>query len=129
MSQENVESIRRGLEAWRSGDTETLERLKDEFLAPDFEIEPLYFDGTYRGREQLWQLWSDLDEFWDEYGLEIEDLVDLGEHVLAVRRGRGSGVPVDQRMWILWRFSGKRAVHAKSFASKAEALEADGVRE
>jgi ketosteroid isomerase-like protein len=133
MSQENVESMRRGLNAWRGGDTETIERLMDEFLAPDFEIEPLYFDGTYRGREQLWQLWSDLDEFWDEYRLEIEDLVDLGEHVLAVSRvrgrGRGSGVPVNQRMWILWRFSGQRAVHAKSFASKAEALEAAGLRE
>ena len=90
--------MRRGLNAWRGGDTETLEGLMDEFLAPDFESEPLYFDGTYRGREQLWQLC-------------------------------GSGVPVDQRMWILWRFSGQQAVHAKSFASKAEALEAAGLRE
>jgi len=65
--------------------------------------------------------------------LEIGELLDLGDHVLATSRvtgrGRGSGVPVAQRMWILWTFAGKRAVRAKSFASKAEALEVAGLRE
>lgn len=133
MSQENVDAMRRGLEAWRRGDVEALGALMDEFIAPEFELEPLYFDGSYRGHEGLWQLWSDLEDFWDEYRLEIGELVDLGDHVLATSRvtgrGRGSGVPVAQRMWILWTFAGKRAVRAKSFASKAEALEAAEQRE
>ena len=30
---------------------------------------------------------------------------------------------------LIWTFTGKRAVRAKSFASKAEALEAAGLRE
>jgi len=83
--------------------------------------------------EGLWQLWSNVEGFWDEYRLEIGELLDLGDHVLATSRltgrGRGSGVPVAQRMWILLPFAGKRAVRAKSSASKAEALEAAGLRE
>jgi ketosteroid isomerase-like protein len=39
MSDENVESLRRGLDAWRQGDMQTLNRLMDELLSPEFEIE------------------------------------------------------------------------------------------
>jgi hypothetical protein len=44
-------------------------------------------------------------------------------------RGRGGGVPVDQRIAILGRFQGEKLVWAKSFASKQQALEAAGLAE
>jgi ketosteroid isomerase-like protein len=88
---------------------------------------------SYQGRNGLLQLWSALGESWDDYQFEIEELTGLEKHVLLVGRvrgrGSGSGVPIDQRVWVLWRFSGQRAVHAKSFASRNEALAADGLRD
>ena len=97
MSQENVDAMRRGLEAWRGGDVKTVGALMEEFIAPEFEIEPLYFDGSYRGHEGLGS-WVGPRDFWDEYRLETGELLDLGDHVLATSRvtgrGRGSGVPV-----------------------------------
>jgi hypothetical protein len=78
-------------------------------------------------------LFADLNETWEEYRSEPQEIVDMGEHVLLVTRitarGRGGGVPVDQRIAIFGRFQGEKLVWAKSFASKQQALEAVGLRE
>jgi hypothetical protein len=72
-------------------------------------------------------------EAWQDYHAEFDEVADLGEHVLAVAhvtgRGAGGGVPVDQRIPILFRFQGEALVWGKSFASKEDALEAAGLRE
>ena len=130
MSQENVEILRRGFEAWYRNDMETVEALMRDLLAPGFEMHPLYLDKVYTGAEAMWAMFADAREIWAEYRFELEDIVDLGEHVLIVGhvlgRGAGSGVPIDQRLAMLWTFHGLKAVHAKSFPSTAEALEAVG---
>jgi ketosteroid isomerase-like protein len=68
-----------------------------------------------------------------DYMPEVEEAVDLGEHVLVVLRssGRGSqsGVRVTQRIAGVWTFEEDRIVRGKAFGSRAEALEAVGVRE
>jgi hypothetical protein len=78
-------------------------------------------------------MWGDMTGTWDEYRSEMEQVVDLGEHVLVLThitaRGAGGGVPVYQRIAILGRFEGAKLVSAKSFASKGEALGAVGLRE
>jgi hypothetical protein len=70
---------------------------------------------------------------WEDYRLELVELLDLDERVLFVGRvlGRGAagGVPVDRPMAILLTFEGDKLVRSKSFASKQEALEAVGLRE
>jgi hypothetical protein len=58
---------------------------------------------------------------------ELDDIVDLDEHVLTVgasAAGVGSGVPIDQPLARLWTFAGLRAVRARSFSTRADALEA-----
>ena len=57
----------------------------------------------------------------------------VGDDVVVVlrvaARGTGSGVPIaQQRVW-LWTFRDGRAVRAKAFRSKREALEAVGLAE
>jgi hypothetical protein len=63
---------------------------------------------------------------------EVQEAVDLGEHVLMVLqmsgRGSQSGVAVGQQGAVLFRFDGSTLVWGKSFASRAEALEAAGFR-
>jgi hypothetical protein len=102
-------------------------------LAPDFEIHPLYLERSYKGVEGMRKIWADLDEIWQDYRLEIGEIVDLGEHVLTLAHvtahGTGSGVPVDEEIAILWAFEGDKVVWMKTFMSKREALEAAGLRE
>ena len=132
MSQENVELMREFVEAWERGDVETMEALFQGRIGPNFEFHPLYLDRAYKGAE-VRQMWADITGTWEDYRSEVEEILDLGEHVLTVARitGRGAsgGVPIDQRIFILSRFQGETAVWAKSFASKGEALEAAGLRE
>jgi ketosteroid isomerase-like protein len=133
MSQENVEWVRRVGEAWARSDLEGVDALVQGRLAEDVEFDPLYLDRVYRGFDGARQLFADLNETWEEYRSEPQEIVDMGEHVLLVTRitarGRGGGVPVDQRIAILGRFQGEKLVWAKSFASKQQALEAAGLRE
>jgi hypothetical protein len=129
----NVELARRAAEAMNRGDVAAALALIEAHLAPDYQFDPLYLDRVYSGTGALRQAIADAAESWQEYRNEIEDIVDLGEHLLHVShitgRGPGGGVPVDYRVFMLTRFDGDQAVWTKSFPSKAEALEAAGLRE
>ena len=79
------------------------------------------------------ELLADIFATWEDYRFETEEVVDLGEHVLVLAhvtgRGTGSGVPIDQSLAVLCAFHGEKAVWARSFTSKEQALEAAGLRE
>ena len=132
MSQENVEVVRAAYEAIARRDRQALDAILREHLAPDFEFEAVLTGATYKGADGLWEL---LDDIQDTVGYrpEVQEALDLDEHVLIVLRmsGRGSrsGVPVAQQGAVLVTFDGSTLVSGKSFASKAEALEAAGLRE
>jgi ketosteroid isomerase-like protein len=70
---------------------------------------------------------------WEDYSQELTEIIDLDENVVVVlrisARGGGSGVPVAQELAVVWRFEGDKAVRARSFTSRAEALETAGLRE
>ena len=132
MSQENVELVRAAYEAIARRDREALAAILTDRLAPDFEFEAVLTGATYRGVDALWEL---LDDIQDTVGYhpEVLEAVDLNEHVLIVLRmsGRGSqsGVTVAQQGAVLFSFAGSTLVHGRSFASRADALEAAGIPE
>jgi hypothetical protein len=64
-----------------------------ENLAADFEAHPLYIAQVYKGIGAVRQLFADAGEIWDDYRLEAEDVIDLGEHVLLVGHVLGRGAP------------------------------------
>jgi ketosteroid isomerase-like protein len=82
MSRENVEWVRQVGEAWDRRDLEAVEALSEDRVAPDFEIHPLYLDRVYRGDEGARQLSADLNEVWEDYRSEVEEVVDLGDPAL-----------------------------------------------
>ena len=98
-------------------------------MAPDFEFEAVLTGATYKGVDALWEL---LDDIQDTVGYtpEVQEAVDLDEHVLIVLRmsGRGSrsGVSVAQQGAVLVTFDGSTLVSGQSFASKAEAARSRG---
>ena len=129
MSEENVELVRRAYEAIARRDREALAAILAAHLAPEFEFEAVLTGATYKGVDALWEL---LDDIQDTVGYtpEVEEAVDLNDHVLVVLRmsGRGSqsGVSIAQQGAVLFRFDGGRLVSGTTFASRAEAVEAAG---
>jgi ketosteroid isomerase-like protein len=86
------------------------------------------YRGVQGGRDLAADLWETLD-----YVPAMEEIIDLGEQVVAVLRisgrGRRSGVSVSQQVAMVWTFVGGRIVHGRSFTTRAEALEAAGLSE
>jgi ketosteroid isomerase-like protein len=133
MSHETVEFLRQGYEALQRGDLETFEALSRERLDPEFAFHHVWDGRVFRGFEGTMEWIADTRETWDDYSQELTEIIDLGDDVVVVvrlsTRGGGSGVPVAQELAVVWTFEGDRAVRARSFTSRAEALEAAGLRE
>ena len=127
MSDENVELVLSAYEAIARRDREALDAILRERMAPDFEFEAVLTGATYKGVAGFWELLNDIEDTIG-YRPEVQEAVDLGEHVLVVVRmsGRGSrsGVSVAQQGAVLMTFDGSTLMSGRSFASKAEALEA-----
>jgi ketosteroid isomerase-like protein len=131
MSQENLETFRRGAEAIQRGDVEAVLRLTH----PDVVFEPLRAatEGAFVGRAGVRRFLADTAETFELFRPAYADIRDLGDRVLAVGsirvRGRGSGVETDiptagiaeYRDGLLWRW--------KDYGEARLALEAAGLRE
>jgi ketosteroid isomerase-like protein len=133
MSRENIEIVRRGYEAFNRGDLEGV----FAGTASDFEFVASGaipgVGGVYRGPEGLRRF---IDLFWGEFDdarQEIHELIDAGDHVLAsvTQSGRGKLTGIDTRWntWHVWTLRDGKVVRGQGFTSKAEALEAVGLRE
>jgi ketosteroid isomerase-like protein len=131
MSQTNVEVVRLGFQAFARRDIEAMDAFMREHVAPDAEFESVMTGQVYKGAQGARDMAADLWETVD-YVPATEEIIDLGERVVAVLRisGRGtrSGVPVSQHVAVVWIFEDERIVRGKSFTSRAEALEAAGLR-
>jgi ketosteroid isomerase-like protein len=103
MSEENVEIVRAGLEAFRRGDVqEALERVHPEIVS--MRTDP---DGAvYRGHDGLLELIADWAEGFDEWTYRSEEFIDAGDHVVVRLhqwgRGKGSGAPVESEIWLTY---------------------------
>jgi ketosteroid isomerase-like protein len=128
MSAENVELARRGVEAWNSGDVEAMLELSTE----DFEFVPAIAagveGGTVAGPEEFRHFMAALEETWESFRIDWDEVREVGARVLALGRvhakGKGSGVVLDQPMLsVVWFRNGKVA-RMQSFLDRDQALEA-----
>jgi len=132
MSQENVENVRRGIDAWNRGDL-------DEWLAgfaPEAELHTTgrFPDrGVYRGRAGLERYWAEIHEDVEEMSLSISDLRASGDRVFQAVTVRGQGkrgkVPLEQPIWFVTTLRDGLAVRVENYIDRAEALEAAGLSE
>jgi ketosteroid isomerase-like protein len=132
MSQENVEIVRRGHEAFEQGDlTAALELLDPEIIS--YTAAPLPEPDEYHGPEGLLQWFANWTEGFDDYVQHAEEYTEAGDHVIARvhQRGTGaqSGVPVEDRFWFLHTLRDGKLVRIGVHASKEQALEAAGLSE
>jgi ketosteroid isomerase-like protein len=134
MSQENVEHFRRVIELLNREDVDgALERAADDFVV-DMSNSIGPDKGVYRGKERVRELWRSLHDGVDAMRWEPEEFIEVDEERLIVAgrvraRGRGSGVEVEAVSAWLLTISGGEDRSWKLYQSKAEALEAAGLRE
>ena len=138
MSQENVEIVRRLLAALQSVDSGNFERRfaeVREIFDPEVEWvaapHSLLASEEYRGYDGVRRFWTQFLSAWDEYGLQVDEVIDAGDQVVAVMRltGRTNELEVDEGRSSLFTVRDARIVRIEPFASKDGALEAAGLRE
>ena len=131
MSEENVEVVRRHMDAFRSGNyTAALAAYHPDAVC-DATVRP---EGRmYRGRDGVAEAIRVWVGTWDDWSWEVEELIDAGDRVLLVAResgtGRGSGVKVIQDTFWVFRLRDRQIVHATVLVDRDKALEAAGLRE
>jgi ketosteroid isomerase-like protein len=129
MSQENVEIARRAVEAWqRDGPDGLLQFFDPEIkFTPVEEGRPLYGHQGVRTNLESW-----LEE-WDDFRVEIREILDSGARVLVAlqisARGKGSGLEVAMPIYEVFELRNGLAVTWEEYADREEALEAAGLRE
>jgi ketosteroid isomerase-like protein len=130
MSQENVEIVRRLIEACNRHDWDAMLETGD----PEIEIVTL-MSGTYRGHAGWRRVVEEMAEEVPGFQFVPEDFIDVGQdRVVAVTHwvgtGRTSGIAVpDTPIAFVNTLRNGLVVRQESFPNKADALEAVGVEE
>jgi ketosteroid isomerase-like protein len=133
MSEENVETARRWLEAV-SGDTEDFDRAL-ELVHRDVVLVPPGKQPPYRGSESL-RRWMEPDAFDRQVvksfeAVEVTDRTVLGRQLITAR-GTTSGIELDVTTWSVWSFDGDgliTRIEVYLDHEEAEAREAAGLSE
>ncbi|MEK6326120.1 MAG: nuclear transport factor 2 family protein [Actinomycetota bacterium] len=132
MSQQNVETLKRVIEAYNRRDIEPLLETSD----PEIEWYPFtaQVEGgeAYHGHEGLRQWWANLDAAFEEFEASVDEVRDLDDTVLALGQLRArfrSGVSLDTEISWVVRFRDGLGVWGRAYQSHAEALEAVGLKE
>jgi ketosteroid isomerase-like protein len=92
---ERFDIVTRGIEAYNRGDQDALA----EFVSEDMVAvvpDGMANAGVYHGPEGFRQMMAGWDEAWEEFTVDVEELVEEGDaliaQVLQYGRGRGSGI-------------------------------------
>ncbi len=131
MSQEQLDIIRRGYEYYKAVG-ELPARAHPDFV---WDVSGLRWPGRqiYPGAEGATQFLAEWAEAWDDWGIEVEEYIDAGEHVVVIisQRGRAkaTGIPVHMRFAQVWAFRDGRQIRMQMYASLDEAFKAVGLSE
>jgi hypothetical protein len=128
---EDAELIRRGYEAWNRGDVDAVLDLLD----PRIEwrgYTHIPEAGTLAGREQVRDWLERFLEAWEELEIELTDLIETGDKVVALVRfralGKGSRVRVEGGVDAhVWTIRDGSVVAVKLYQGTGEALAALGL--
>jgi ketosteroid isomerase-like protein len=134
MSQENVEIVRRGWEAWIKRDMDALFALFDpavEWDTTNFEGWPE--DGVYHGHAEVRRFMEDWLASWDRYEAGVEEYLDAGGDSVVVLCwqqgfGPGSDAPVHMDFAQVCRVKDGLVCRIEAWSDREKALHAVGLR-
>ena len=131
MSQENVEIVKRVIDAFNQRDVDAI----FECVNPDiawFPAMPVTLGGgALRGREGIEAYVREVCDAWEEYRVVGQDFCDLGDDQALVLsrvegRGAGSGGAVDSAMGQIFDFRDGKISRVRTYLDHAETLRAAG---
>jgi ketosteroid isomerase-like protein len=132
MSEENVKTLKRVIEAYNRRDIEPLLEAAD----PEVEWYPFTAqvegDEAYHGHEGIRQWWANIDAAFEEFEATVGEVHDLDDTAVALGRLRArfrSGVSLDTEIGWVVRFRNGLGVWGRAYQTHAEALEAAGLSE
>jgi ketosteroid isomerase-like protein len=138
MSQENIETLKRGYEAFNRGDTSVVVELGREIATPDVEWGATGafpgVEGMYRGPEAMQRWMEVIRSEWKDFEVTLDEILYDSGDVLAVTerlrgRGRESGAEVEMRVFSAYWFQQGKLRRRAAFTEPEEALEAARLRE
>ena len=132
MAERDIETVRSLYDAFNRRDVDGLIATLD----PEMEWHPLLGElggGVYRGHDGVRRLVSEINDTWEEFRVELEDVVDAGEVMFVFSRshgrGRSSGLEANVAFITVMEIREGRFLRGRSFASLDEALAAAGLQE
>ena len=133
MSQENVEIMRRGVEAWNRRDA----HIWLSYAAPEIEwlpAGPAAVESTaYRGYEEVARGFEAVWQTWDVFEFHEHEVRDLSDSVLWLghvrMRGSSSHLELDQEFAVHNLMRDGQVVRCQAFLAWQEALKAVGLEE
>lgn len=128
MSQENVEVVRKTLEAFNRDGVEAALAYFDpevEWLGPPEWLEKHLYKG-HDGIREIAAVWG---ENFDEYRLDLEEAIDAGSNrvvALVYQRGliKGGGGPIEGRIGYDWKLRDGKGTRVQVYFSWEEAVKA-----
>jgi ketosteroid isomerase-like protein len=135
MSRENVEAFKRGLEGGNRGDVEALLEVLDPEVAWHSALHALLGGEAtmFRGHDGVREMLRDLYEAFGEIHIEISEIRDLGDRLVAIgrtrTRGKASGAETETPIAFVTEFKNGKAISIRAYLDPKEALEAAGLRE
>ncbi|MCD6015082.1 MAG: alpha/beta fold hydrolase [Solirubrobacterales bacterium] len=133
MSEKNVEIVRRYFAAYDSGGLDAVA----EFWHPDIEWRAVegYIDdvGVIRGPDGMRQYYEQWEETFDAIRIEIEELIEEDDQVVAVLRSVGrmkdSDAEIDIRYAVVISIRDGKIARGREYATREQALETAGLSE
>ena len=130
MSGDNVEVVRRSIEAWNRQDRDGLRALYRSEAEVDWSRSRSPFKGVYRGRDEIEKFWDVFWSTWEDVRLETHDFTEAGSEVVvwntAHMRGR-DGIEVSARTALVFTVENEEITCLRLFDEQDEALEAVGL--
>ena len=135
MSQENVEAFQRGLEAGNRGDVEALLEELDPAVEWHSALHALLGgeQTVFRGHDGVREMIRDLNEAFGEFQLEMPEIRDLGDRLVAIghirARGKGSGAETETPFALVTEIKNGKTTSVRGYLDPKDALEAAGLSE
>ena len=129
MSQEYVDVVRRSLDAWHEGHLDAWLATAHPEVEWVSEISRRVEDPelVYRGHDGLRRYWENWHSVWD-VTIDVEEMLDLGETVLAIGRvraqGEGSGIDLDGPIALVYELEDALIRRARAYLDPQQAFDA-----
>jgi ketosteroid isomerase-like protein len=131
MSQENVQAVKRIVEAFMRQDWATALNGYDDAVELDQRRMP--DGGIYHGHRGMREFYARWIGSWDHFDANPVEFMDAGDGIVVIMEisgtGKASGAAVTMRSADLYRLAGGKVVRQVGYPNASRALEAAGLSE